>query len=403
MPKLVQFGAGNIGRSFIGERFGTAGYEVVFIDVDTRLVELMNERRAYRVVTKRNDQPDEIITVSGVRAVDGRDLDAVRAEITSADYIATSVGLAALPKVAPVIAAGIRGRAESGCGPVDIILAENVRDAAKMFGAELAHCLSDDAPEIQTYLSESVGLVETSIGKMVPIMTEADRETDPLWVFAEPYNTLIVDGRAFRSRKPEIDTLKPVDSIEAYVDRKLFIHNLGHAAVAYLGFLAEPTTSYLYEVLENENIASEVRDAMQQSANALNATYTTSLPRNELAAHIDDLLYRFRNRSLKDTVFRVGRDLPRKLGKNDRVIGAALLAAQAGLPFEAIAKVGAAALCFRATDERGEFFASDADFFRRYGKNVERILGEVCDLSRDTADESVVYDSILAQYSAIAG
>ena len=31
--KMVQFGAGNIGRSFIGQLFSRSGYEVVFVDI----------------------------------------------------------------------------------------------------------------------------------------------------------------------------------------------------------------------------------------------------------------------------------------------------------------------------------------------------------------------------------
>jgi len=387
LKKLIQIGAGNIGRSFIGERFSSAGYEVVFVDVDHEVVEALNERGAYRVVIKHNEGADEILEVSGVRAVDGRDMEAVRDELVDADCIATSVGMSALPKVAPMVAAGIRLRAETGAPPIDVILAENIRDSAALFRGYLDEILASDPPEVLDYLEQSVGLVETSIGKMVPIMTDDDRAADPLWVFAEPYNSLIVDGTAFRGELPAIDTLKPGSSITAYVDRKLFVHNLGHAATAYLGYLAHPNTEYLYELLEEKGIRESVRAAMQQSADALHAAYTTVLLRDELGGHIDDLLYRFTNRSLKDTVYRVGRDLQRKLGRNDRIVGAALLSARHGLPINRIADVAAAAIRFRATDEHGSLFADDAEFVRRYDNDLESILCDVCDLSEATSEE----------------
>ena len=81
-----------------------------------------------------------------------------------------------------------------------------------------------------------VGLIETSIGKMVPIMPLAELEKDPLVVFAEPYNTLILDGKGFKSPIPEIKGLAPKSNIKAWVDRKAFIHNLGHATAAYYGY-----------------------------------------------------------------------------------------------------------------------------------------------------------------------
>ncbi|MBA7563374.1 Mannitol-1-phosphate 5-dehydrogenase [subsurface metagenome] len=35
--KMIQFGAGNIGRSFIGQLFSRSGYEVVFVDINKKL------------------------------------------------------------------------------------------------------------------------------------------------------------------------------------------------------------------------------------------------------------------------------------------------------------------------------------------------------------------------------
>ena len=89
---FVQFGAGNIGRSFIGRLFAEAGYRVVFIDVDSRLVSLLNERRSYPVVVKQNDRPDQVRLIGGVSAIDGRDREAVIDVLTQADGMATSVG-----------------------------------------------------------------------------------------------------------------------------------------------------------------------------------------------------------------------------------------------------------------------------------------------------------------------
>ena len=39
----------------------------------------------------------------------------------------------------------------------------------------------------------------------------------------------------------------------------------------------------------------------------------------DLEDHIDDLIYRFRNKALQDTIFRVGQDLTRKLSYDDRL------------------------------------------------------------------------------------
>lgn len=389
--KLVQFGAGNIGRSFIGQVFSRSGYEVVFVDIDEPLVEALNGKRSYDVIVKRNDEPDEAINITNVRAVDGRDAEAVAREIREAAVIATSVGKGALPHVLPPIAAGLRDRFLAGGEPIDIILAENIRDAAELVERELSNRLRPALGD-KWDLDAHVGIVETSIGKMVPIMTDEDRKRNPLWVFAEAYNTLIVDKRAFRAGVPQVMGIKAVDNIRAYVDRKLFVHNLGHAAAAYIGFRHHPDREYLYQVLADPEVLESTRTAMEQSAAALAAEYPADLTSDDLHEHIEDLLGRFQNRSLKDTVYRVGRDLPRKLSRDDRLVGAMLVAARHSLPFTAVAAATAAALDFRAADEHGEMFPADRDVVQRYEtEGLEPILRDVCELSEaEPVDRSVM-------------
>src|SRR5690606_24195602 len=101
--------------------------------------------------------------------------------------------------------------------PLDIILAENMRSAAEFVKNELVKYLPEGFP-VDSY----VGLIETSIGKMVPIMPLAELEKDPLVIFAEPYNTLILDAKAFRNPIPDVAGLAPKSNIKAWVDRKAF-------------------------------------------------------------------------------------------------------------------------------------------------------------------------------------
>ncbi len=397
MKKLIQFGAGNIGRSFIGQLFARAGHEVVFVDVSETLVRALNEKKEYRLVVKRNDRADEVIPVRNVRAVNGNDSAAVAREIADADCIATSVGKNALRFVFPNLARGIALRETLFPGrTLDIIIAENIHGGAAYFSAELSALLGADFP-----FASRVGLVETSIGKMVPIMRAQDLETDPLWVFAEEYNELIVDGTGFRGALPDIPTLKPVDDIGAYVDRKLYIHNMGHAAVAYLGYACDPSLAFIWQALEIPGVALGAERAMRQSAAALLAEYPAVFTRENLDAHVADLLYRFRNRALGDTIFRVGRDLERKLDKSDRLLGAALLAEKHGLPWDAIGAAVRAAVAFRRTDESGIMFPSDAAFAESAkGKSVAEILVGTGHLDERVPLEKRVLDRFRQKTSA---
>jgi len=389
--KMVQFGAGNIGRSFIGQLFSRSGYEVVFIDINKELVKELNKKRAYKLVIKRNELPDEIILIENIRAINGYDKEAVIREIVDTDILATAVGKNALPQIVPVIAQGLQWRDEKRRkNPLDIIIAENFRNVADYLRKELKSLLPLEYP-----FDELVGLIESSIGKMVPLMKEEDKKKDLLWIFAEPYNTLIVDKKGFKTPLPQIRDLRAVENIKAYVDRKLFIHNLGHSAAAYLGYQYDSKMTYIYEALELPEIYKIVREGMKQSAVALNEAYPKDLALQDLQNHIDDLLFRFQNKSLRDTIFRVGRDLYRKLDKNERLVGSMLLAQKQNVPYHKIKRVFYAALNFKAKDQKGEMYPLDKIFFQReYPRGLKHILKNVCHLSSHQDEEAKVREEI---------
>ena len=397
MATLVQFGAGNIGRSFIAQLFSAAGYDVIFVDVMDELVNQLNAHGRYRVVI-RDTQAREI-WVEHVRAIHGQDTRAVVEALAEADIAATSVGPNALSYLYPTIAQGLRQRfLRYRIRPLDIILAENLRSAATIVRAGLRQQLPDDFP-----LDAMAGLVETSIGKMVPIMTDAQRREDPLAVYAEAYNQLILDGQAFRNPMPAVPGLVPKQHMAAYVDRKLFVHNLGHAAVAYLGYLADPQLTAIWQAVALPVVADGARAAMEESARALRAAYPQEFTAAALSAHIDDLLRRFANRALGDTIFRVGRDLLRKLSREDRLIGAMLFDQAQGGDYSATARVAAAALEFRALDERGKSSSPDHIFAEDYyPRGLDAVFTEVCGLHRDDPADWRIADAIRAAHAALA-
>ena len=391
--KLVVFGAGNIGRSFVGQLFARAGYEVVFVDVDAALVEALNRERRYRVEVK--DRRSEAIWVEGVSGVNGRDGDRVAVEVAGCDVAATAVGPGALPHIYPSIARGLVLRREAGRPPLDIIICENLRSAAEAFAEGLRGHLPGDFP-----LAEYVGLIETSIGKMVPIMPEEVRRRDPLVLYAEAYNTLILDARGFRNPIPDVPGLGPKQNMAAYVDRKAFIHNCGHAACAYLGHLAHPDAVYIWETVADEDVREMARRAMWESGRALIRRYPDEFDEGNQEDHIEDLLSRFANRALGDTMYRVGRDVPRKLSRGDRLVGALLMDAGEAVPAPATALAAAAGFLFRARDEKGELFPADEEFAETFAvRGADWAISEVCGLEKSSPTDARTAREIGGKFS----
>lgn len=370
---ILIFGAGKIGRSFIGQLFGLSDYEVIFSDVDPDIVQRLNNRRSYPVVIKKGET-EETLLIPDVRAISGLDKALVAQEVSNASIVAVSVGKNALEKVIPLIADGLKIRYQINPDtPLDIIIAENMRSAGKFMHDKLADCLPEEYP-----IDKLVGLVETSIGKMVPIMQLSELERDPLMVFAEPYNTLILDKNGFKGDIPEVIGLSPKKNIKAWVDRKAFIHNLGHATLAYMGSFKHPQAICIYEVLEDPEVHDFVKAVMLQAARVLATVYPGDFSLEELEAHVEDLLFRFQNKALRDTIFRVGQDIPRKLGPEDRFVGIIRLAMSQKMEYDKFLEAMSYAFFFHATDENGSKPEQDKWFDQTLKKGMEYTLKQVC-------------------------
>lgn len=379
--KLVQFGAGNIGRSFIGQIFSMAGWEVIFIDVDRTIIDALNQRQQYSVVIK--DKIQQTITVKNIRGVSALDIELVSDEVAQADLLSTAVGKKALPYIMKPIASGLIKRKKSFAGkPLDIIICENMRNAPPFFKRSLQKEIELQTGPSEVFpVDEWVGFVETSIGKMVPIMSEREKKKDPLLIYAEAYNTLIVDKQGFKGRIPEVPELDLKENMKAYVDRKLYIHNLGHAVLSYISFVFRRHYRYIWEAAYDRELSNITKNAMWESGKALIAEYSDEFDDRNIGDHINDFLTRFGNRALGDTIFRAGRDLYRKLGPDDRLIGGVNLCLKHGIAPKNIYLGVASALFFKDVDESGKMYENDRTFHEKeVPQGIDHVLKWVCKL-----------------------
>ena len=379
--KAVMYGGGNIGRGFIGTLFSASGFETVFVDVVDAVVNTLNQEHKYPVRILSNDGHQDI-EVTNVSAVDGKNADAVAETIAGADILATAVGVNVLKFIVPNIAEGIRRRMNRNGGPLDIIICENLMDANKVIEGMLKALLSD---EEQVWFDANIGLVEASIGRMVPVQTEEMKDGNPMRVCVEGYGYLPVDKAAFKGQIPDIKNMVPFEPFDYYIKRKLYVHNMGHATCAYLGDLLG--LEFIYESIDRDEVYALVRLAMQESAMALSKRYGVAL--ETILQHIDDLLQRFTNVALKDTCKRVGGDPARKLSAHDRLIGSSTLVLENG-EVPAYIAVGAAAGLKRFLDEKG---------LEQNAENAEAVLLEASGLEQGSVIATLVldmYDKIIS-------
>lgn len=373
--KAVMYGGGNIGRGFIGMLFSRSGYEVIFVDVAEPVVKELQEKGEYplRYVTS---QGYEDVLIKPVTAVNGNDMDSVAQTIAECDIMATAVGVRILKYIIPNLVAGFRRRWAENRGPLNIIICENLMDANKVLEGMLKEQLTEEECKI---FDEQVGLVEASIGRMVPVQTEEMKDGEPLRVCVEQYGFLPVDQSAFKGEVPKIKNMIPFEPFDFFIKRKLYIHNMGHATCAYLGDILG--LEYIYQAIDQNEIYIIVRNAMEESAMALSAKY--DVPLEDLMKHISDLLYRFTNAALKDTCKRVGGDPGRKLSPQDRLIGSSGLALCQGITPAYIA-IGAAAAVHRYIEE--------AEGMEQSPEQAKRVLSDVSELEADGELAGLILD-----------
>lgn len=381
MKKAVIYGGGNIGRGFIGVLLSHSGYEVAVINRKEEVYKKLQDDGCYpvRYVSTHGNQD---IVIKNVTGINGNDPEAVSDAIAGCDIMSTSLGARAIQAVIPNIVEGIRKRWKSGKGPLNIIICENINDANKVVEGYIKELLTD---EEKVLFDDTVGLVEASIGRMVPVQTEEMKDGDPLRICVEEYGFLPVDLDAFKGGVPEIENLVPFSPFDFYVKRKLFIHNMGHATCAYLGNTLGLT--YIYEAMDVPVIRLIAQNAMLESAQALSAKYGVAL--GDIQLHITDLLYRFTNSALKDTCERVGGDPSRKLSPTDRMIGSSRTCLEQGITPVYIA-VGAAAAVMRYINESEELTQSE--------EAAEKVLADVSRLDSNNENDKKLKALILGYY-----
>ena len=328
--RALHFGAGNIGRGFVGLLLHEAGCEVVFSDVAAELVEQLQRSDSYEVRTVGQDP--STATVSGFRAVDSaQDPAALTEEIASADLVTTAVGAPILRFIAPAIAAGIAAR-PVGAPRLAVLACENAINATDLLEQQIREAYQGDDLEARALFAN------TAVDRIVPVQAEGAG----LDVTVEDFYEWAVERGPFEGREPDIPGITWVDSLGPYIERKLFTVNTGHATTAWHGWAAGHAT--IAESIVDPAVAREVEAVLEETSALLVAEH--GFAAEEMSTYRATVLGRFANTALPDPVERVGRSPLRKLSREDRIIGPAASLAERGMGHEALLSALAAALVF---------------------------------------------------------
>lgn len=385
--KTVVIGPGRIGCGFAGQLLRASGHEITFLGRDEALVNHLNRVGRYRVRLENERQSCDVV-VDGVRAVRAAKADEAVRELAAADLIVTAVGPGNLPDTAPLIAQGLAKRNT----PVNVIAFENLSDGGGTLRGHVARHLPADFPIAQH------GFSGTVVSRAVTQRLGNPAEDEPLVFVGDPFFEFAVSRPALRVPIPAIEGMILAEDLTAWMKRKLYIYSAGHATCAYLGFLKG--YHYIHTAIRDPEIRAAVLAAMREGQRGIAASYGTQFAGGE--TDLMTIVARFQNAALPDPIARVGRDPTRKLAPEDRLVGAARLAQEAGVRPEQLVLAAAAACCFDPADPSAAELQREirtsglgAALQRVTGLDVRRGLGRLLEkrweqLSRDWRRNNVL-------------
>lgn len=306
--EAIHFGAGNIGRGFIGLILNQSGYHVTFVDVNESIISEIKKRKSYTVELLSEDKEQFFVEdVTGLSS--NQDQQQVLDNLIKADVITTAVGPNILKVIAQSIALAISKRAkENKQQPCHIIACENMIEGSSHLKEQTIQYL--DNFEI-AYMNQWIGFLDAAVDRIVPLQ----QNHDPLLVQVEPFYEWVIDTT---NAKAPLDFIGVTYTthMDAYIERKLFTVNTAHSTIAYVGYNHQ--AKKIDEALKIAEINELVKAVLAETSSYLVLQH--KFDQHEMNSYVKKTLERLANPRLDDDVVRVARSPLRKLSNQDRFI-----------------------------------------------------------------------------------
>ncbi|MCM3206113.1 mannitol-1-phosphate 5-dehydrogenase [Paenibacillus illinoisensis] len=381
--KAVHFGAGNIGRGFIGHMLSASDYEVCFVARNPKKISMLQKRKEYPITLANAEQHTTM--VSNVTAIHVGEQDRLAERIASADLITTAVGVSALEDIAEPIAKGIYLRMKNNNqAPLHIIACENAIGGSTRLKKRVYPFLDE---QTRTKADRYISFPNAAVDRIVP----AQDHKDPLQVTVEPFYEWVVHRPALLDGFKEIEGVHYVDSLEPYIERKMFTVNTGHCVAAYFGYLEGFKT--IRQVMSNATLRAKVKQVMEETGAMLVKKHGFNPHKH--SQYIHTILERFANPNLTDQVTRVGRSPLRKLSPYDRLVRPAMQASEFGIEIPHLTSAMAAAMLF--DHEQDEEAMKLQHMIREDG--VSAFIRERMGIP----DEHLIHQHVVARYEELKG
>lgn len=393
--RLVQIGAGKIGRGYIADLFNEAGYRLTFLDYSPELIKSMNAQGYYTIFKHHADGTYTKVVIRDYQAYCTQTQnDQCVSAIAQASYVSINIFPGAVDSISKMLAEAIELRLRNGNeAPLDCLIGVNFLFASKLFREAIEKYLTTEAG--QSFLAEKVALIECLVHRNGAFPTEEMLVEDPLACNSGDTPYMTVDN-IFKNGLPAGVNLHPQENVPAWMIHKIWVANMSHSLSGYFGKKAGYT--YIGECHDDPYIMRCVILAKREAVFAMHEAYGMSY--EEMEAHDpvekqkEHYLDHVANSVDKDTIDRVCGDLIRKLAKGDRLIGPALACMQHGRIPYFLARGAAMALYFNNPEDKTSVEVQQC--IRENG--VEQAIAKYCGLREDDAAEKALAQLISGIY-----
>lgn len=373
--KATHFGAGNIGRGFIGEILAKNGFSIEFVDINETIIDALMSRKGYTIeLAEESKRQIQVANVTGIN--NQKNPEAVVESVATSQIVTTAIGPNILPFIAELIAKGIQKRkANQVTEKLDVIACENMIGGSQfLFEKVKAYLTQEDLD----YVNQYVGFPNAAVDRIVPIQ----HHEDPLFVSVEPFSEWVVDKTQMKNPALVLSDVEYVDDLEPYIERKLFSVNTGHASVAYTG--ASLGYQTIDEAIADEKVLTTLESVLKETGSLLIAKWQFDPQVHQ--AYAQKIVARFKNPYISDAITRVARTPIRKLGYDERFIRPIRELHDRNLSYQQLLTV--VGLIFNYRDEKDEQSVELQKMLQN--ESLEAVVRKVTQLTDETLIAEIV-------------
>ncbi|AXK50946.1 mannitol-1-phosphate 5-dehydrogenase [Spiroplasma alleghenense] len=319
--KAIHFGAGNIGRGFIAPILfqDKKIEEIVFVDVNEKLVQQINQEKKYQVIEKGNQISK--IEIKNIKAITGTSIFDDTSKLNFDDYsiLTISIGQNNLKYILPQILKIISQRTT----PLVIMCCENGNRVSTFFKDMILE---------QGVKMQDINFVDCVVDRIVPNAVFKNLDVE-----VEKYYSWVVNLDQWPKEVEKITSLEYSNNIEGEINKKICLLNGAHAAIGWYRWQVDKfKISFVRESLAQDDTMEFVQGYLNELVEIISLKY--NFEKTDLKNYAKKIIERFTNPYLDDELERVCRNPIQKLQINERILNPLLFAIEKDLTCNYIKK-----------------------------------------------------------------